>query len=89
MSAKTPGAGAGAFGRFDHVRGHPQQDFRDDLLHGAINPQRQMMPALCWRRGSPAMSAASPDMMTKRARELGMTQSTFANSNGLPDPATR
>jgi len=29
------------------------------------------------------------DMMTKRARELGMTQSTFGNSNGLPDPANK
>ncbi|MGH6678580.1 MAG: D-alanyl-D-alanine carboxypeptidase family protein [Bradyrhizobium sp.] len=26
------------------------------------------------------------DFMTKRARELGLTKSTFANSNGLPDP---
>ena len=32
---------------------------------------------------------AFADMMTKRARELGLTQSTFANSNGLPDPRTR
>src|SRR5215212_5956222 len=29
------------------------------------------------------------EMMTKRARELGMTQSTFANSNGLPDPGNK
>jgi serine-type D-Ala-D-Ala carboxypeptidase (penicillin-binding protein 5/6) len=27
--------------------------------------------------------------MTKRARELGLTQSTFGNSNGLPDPANK
>jgi D-alanyl-D-alanine carboxypeptidase (penicillin-binding protein 5/6) len=27
--------------------------------------------------------------MTKRARELGMTKSTFGNSNGLPDPANK
>src|SRR6201986_1455685 len=27
--------------------------------------------------------------MTKRARELGMTKSTFANSNGLPDPGNK
>ena len=26
------------------------------------------------------------DFMTKRARELGLTKSTFANSNGLPEP---
>ena len=29
------------------------------------------------------------DFMTKRARELGLTQSTFANSNGLPDPGNK
>jgi D-alanyl-D-alanine carboxypeptidase (penicillin-binding protein 5/6) len=28
-------------------------------------------------------------MMTKRARELGMTRSTFGNSNGLPDPGNK
>jgi D-alanyl-D-alanine carboxypeptidase (penicillin-binding protein 5/6) len=28
-------------------------------------------------------------MMTKRARELGLTKSTFGNSNGLPDPANK
>jgi D-alanyl-D-alanine carboxypeptidase (penicillin-binding protein 5/6) len=27
--------------------------------------------------------------MTKRARELGLTRSTFGNSNGLPDPANK
>lgn len=26
------------------------------------------------------------DMMTRKAREIGMTQSTFGNSSGLPDP---
>ena len=29
------------------------------------------------------------EMMTKRARELGLTRSTFGNSNGLPDPANK
>ena len=29
------------------------------------------------------------DFMTKRARELGLTKSTFGNSNGLPDPANK
>ncbi len=32
---------------------------------------------------------AFAEMMTKRARELGMPQSTFANSNGLPDPGNK
>jgi D-alanyl-D-alanine carboxypeptidase (penicillin-binding protein 5/6) len=29
------------------------------------------------------------DMMTKRAREIGLTQSIFANSSGLPDPGNK
>ena len=32
---------------------------------------------------------AFAEMMTKRARELGLTRSTFANSNGLPDPGNK
>jgi serine-type D-Ala-D-Ala carboxypeptidase (penicillin-binding protein 5/6) len=28
-------------------------------------------------------------MMTRRAREIGITRSTFANSNGLPDPGNK
>jgi D-alanyl-D-alanine carboxypeptidase (penicillin-binding protein 5/6) len=28
-------------------------------------------------------------MLTKRAREIGLTQSVFTNSNGLPDPAEK
>src|SRR5665647_2258814 len=27
--------------------------------------------------------------MTQRAREIGLAKSTFANSNGLPDPGTQ
>ena len=34
-------------------------------------------------------SSFAADMMTKRARELGLTRSTFANSNGLPDPGNK
>ena len=47
------------------------------------------MPASRWRKASPATSAPSPQMMTKRARELGLTRSTFGNSNGLPDPGNK
>jgi D-alanyl-D-alanine carboxypeptidase (penicillin-binding protein 5/6) len=32
---------------------------------------------------------AFAEMMTKRARELGLTKSTFANASGLPDPGNR
>ena len=32
---------------------------------------------------------AFAEMMTKRARELGLTKSTFANASGLPDPGNK
>lgn len=32
---------------------------------------------------------AFADLLTKRARELGMSRSVFTNSNGLPDPDTK
>jgi D-alanyl-D-alanine carboxypeptidase (penicillin-binding protein 5/6) len=41
---------------------------------------------------SEAMAGNEPTFatqMTKRAREIGLTKSTFANSTGLPDPAMR
>src|ERR1700694_5892618 len=56
----------------------------DDLLHGAIiqngNDARMVLAD-----GIAANEVAFAEMMTKRARELGLTQSTFGNSNGLPD----
>ncbi|MBS0528677.1 MAG: D-alanyl-D-alanine carboxypeptidase, partial [Proteobacteria bacterium] len=36
--------------------------------------------------GIAGSESAFAEKMTARARELGMTRSTFANSNGLPDP---
>src|ERR1700728_1485413 len=48
----------------------------DDLLHGAII-----------QSGNERTFAA--DFMTKRAREIGLPRSTFANSNGLPDPGNK
>jgi len=32
---------------------------------------------------------AFADLLTKRAREIGMSRSVFTNSNGLPDPGTK
>src|SRR5471030_3378911 len=60
----------------------------DDLLHGAIilNGNDGCMVLAEGIAGNERIFA---DMMTKRARELGMTQSTFANSNGLPDPGNK
>src|SRR5664279_4745623 len=60
----------------------------DDLLHGVIIQSGNdacivLAEALA---GSEAEFAAK---MTQRAREIGLAKSTFANSNGLPDPGTQ
>jgi D-alanyl-D-alanine carboxypeptidase (penicillin-binding protein 5/6) len=61
----------------------------DDLLHGAIiqSGNDACMALAEGMAGNERIFAA--DMMTKRARELGLTKSTFANSNGLPDPGNK
>jgi len=61
----------------------------DDLLHGAIiQSGNDACIALAEGIAGNERIFAS-DFMTKRARELGMTKSTFANSNGLPDPGNK
>jgi serine-type D-Ala-D-Ala carboxypeptidase (penicillin-binding protein 5/6) len=61
----------------------------DDLLHGAlIQSGNDACIALAEGMAGNERIFAT-DMMTKRARELGLTQSTFGNSNGLPDPANK
>jgi D-alanyl-D-alanine carboxypeptidase (penicillin-binding protein 5/6) len=57
----------------------------DDLLHGAII-QSGNDACMVLAEGMAGSERAFAELMTKRARELGMTRSTFANSNGLPDP---
>jgi len=61
----------------------------DDLLHGAIiqSGNDSCIALAEGMAGNEKIFAA--DYMTKRARELGLTQSTFANSNGLPDPGNK
>ena len=61
----------------------------DDLLHGAlIQSGNDACIALAeGMAGNENIFAA--DFMTKRARELGLTKSTFANSNGLPNPGNK
>jgi D-alanyl-D-alanine carboxypeptidase (penicillin-binding protein 5/6) len=61
----------------------------DDLLHGAlIDSGNDACIALAEGiAGNEKIFAA--DFMTKRARELGLIKSTFANSNGLPDPGNK
>src|SRR6201997_2236014 len=61
----------------------------DDLLHGAIIPSgNDACIALAEGMAGNERIFAN-DYMTKRARELGLTKSTFGNSNGLPNPANK
>jgi D-alanyl-D-alanine carboxypeptidase (penicillin-binding protein 5/6) len=61
----------------------------DDLLHGAIiQSGNDACIALAEGFAGNERTFAA-DFMTRRARELGMTKSTFGNSNGLPDPANK
>ena len=57
----------------------------DDLLHGAII-QSGNDACMVLAEGMAGNERAFAELMTKRARELGMMRSTFGNSNGLPDP---
>src|SRR6516162_53352 len=61
----------------------------DDLLHGAIiqSGNDSCIALAEGMAGNERIFAT--DIMTKRARELGLTRSTFANSNGLPDPGNK
>jgi D-alanyl-D-alanine carboxypeptidase (penicillin-binding protein 5/6) len=58
-----------------------------DLLHGAII-QSGNDACIALAEGMAGSEAAFAEIMTKRARELGLTQSNFANPTGLPDPRT-
>src|SRR4051794_21783145 len=61
----------------------------DDLLHGAIiQSGNDSCIALAEGMAGNERIFAN-EFMTKRARELGLTKSTFGNSNGLPDPANK
>jgi D-alanyl-D-alanine carboxypeptidase (penicillin-binding protein 5/6) len=60
----------------------------DDLLHGAII-QSGNDSCMVLAEGIAGNERAFADMMTKRAREIGLARSTFANSNGLPDPGNK
>jgi serine-type D-Ala-D-Ala carboxypeptidase (penicillin-binding protein 5/6) len=60
----------------------------DDLLHGALI-QSGNDACIVLAEGMAGNEVLFAEMMTKRARELGMTRSTFANSNGLPNPGNK
>jgi serine-type D-Ala-D-Ala carboxypeptidase (penicillin-binding protein 5/6) len=57
----------------------------DDLLHGVII-QSANDACITLAEGISGTEMEFAQVMTKRARELGLTKSTFGNSNGLPDP---
>ena len=61
----------------------------DDLLHGAIIQSGNDSCIVLAEGMDGNERAFAADMMTKRARELGLTKSAFANSNGLPDPGNK
>jgi serine-type D-Ala-D-Ala carboxypeptidase (penicillin-binding protein 5/6) len=60
----------------------------DDLLHGALI-QSGNDACIVLAEGIAGTEDSFAQLMTKRARELGLTRSTFANSNGLPNPGNK
>src|SRR6201746_353324 len=60
----------------------------DDLLRGTII-QNGNDACMILAEGIAGSEKAFAELMTKRARELGLTKSTFANASGLPDPGNR
>jgi D-alanyl-D-alanine carboxypeptidase (penicillin-binding protein 5/6) len=57
----------------------------DNLLHGVII-QSGNDACIVLAEGIAASEEKFAELMTRRAREIGLTKSTFGNSNGLPDP---
>lgn len=60
----------------------------DDLLRGSII-QNGNDSCMILAEGIAGSEKAFAETMTKRARELGLTKSTFANASGLPDPGNK
>jgi D-alanyl-D-alanine carboxypeptidase (penicillin-binding protein 5/6) len=59
-----------------------------DLLRGVII-QSANDACIILAEGLAGNELAFAEMMTKRAREIGLMRSVFTNSNGLPDPDTK
>jgi D-alanyl-D-alanine carboxypeptidase (penicillin-binding protein 5/6) len=57
----------------------------DDLLHGLII-QSANDAAIALAEGLAGNEEKFAELMTQRARELGLNKATFGNSNGLPHP---
>jgi len=61
----------------------------DDLLRGVIVQSGNDACMILAEAMAGNERTFATEMMTKRAREIGLTKSTFGNSNGLPDPANK
>jgi len=59
-----------------------------DLLKGAIVPVAND-GCIILAEGIAGSEQAFSDLLNKRAKELGLTKSVFANSTGLPDPKAK
>lgn len=59
-----------------------------DLLQGAII-QGGNDSCMILAEGLTGGERPFAELMTKRAREIGLSRATFANSHGLPDPANK
>ncbi len=79
------GAPAGASTMFAALKSNVPVE---DLLRGAII-QSGNDSCMILAEGLAGSEKAFAERMTKRARELGLPKSTFANSNGLPDPGNK
>ena len=60
----------------------------DNLLHAVII-QSANDACIVLAEGLAGSEANFAAKLTQRAREIGLTQSVFTNSNGLPDPGTK
>ncbi|MFA6265983.1 MAG: D-alanyl-D-alanine carboxypeptidase family protein [Pseudolabrys sp.] len=60
----------------------------DALIHGMII-QSANDACIVLAEGLSGTEAEFAAKLTQRARDIGLTKSTFANSNGLPDPGTQ
>jgi D-alanyl-D-alanine carboxypeptidase (penicillin-binding protein 5/6) len=60
----------------------------EDLLKGAVI-QSGNDACIVLAEGLAGNERAFTEMMTKRARALGLSRATFANASGLPDPGNR
>ena len=72
----------------EHVRADQQPGARSTTCCTASIIQSGNDACIALAEGIAGSEAAFADMMTKRAREIGLTKSNFTNSTGLPDPGT-